>query len=135
MKPSRWTVPSGFDSCGHVAALLEERADRPMDRAAFDAGADQRDRELERLDALGVPLDELGVGCADAERAGHVREAGALEVLREEVAEHDVVVVDAAAAGVVAVRRLGAVGDDHVVAAAADAPRRPPPPPHEAARR
>ena len=68
----------------------------------------------------GVPLGQRRVGLADAERPRHVREARALEVLGEEIAEDGVVVVDAAVAGLVPVGRLDAVRDDHVVAAAAE---------------
>ena len=86
-----------------MAPLLEERAHRLVDRSALDARADDRDRELERLDALRVPFAERRIGLADAERPRHVREARALEVLREEVAEDGVVVVDPPAARVVPV--------------------------------
>ena len=67
-----------------------------------------------------MPLGQQRVGLADAEGGRHVREAGAVEVLREEVAEDGVVVVDASVAGIVAVGGLGAVGDDDVVAAAGE---------------
>ena len=62
---------------------------------------------------------DLGVGRPDGERPGHVGEAGALDVVREEVADEVVVVRHAAAALVVAVRRLRPVRDDQVVPAAA----------------
>ena len=83
-------------------------------------GLDHRDRELERLDRLRVPVAQRRIGLADAERPRHVGEARALEVLREEVAEDGVVVVDAPLAGVVPVGGLDAVRNDHVVAAAAE---------------
>ena len=53
------------------------------------------------------------------EGAGRVSETRTRVVLRKEIAQHDVVVVDAAAARIVAVSGLSAVGDTHIVTPAA----------------
>ena len=104
----------------HVTPLLEERTHGPVDLPALATRANHRDRELERLDALSVPIRDRGIDGAHAERPRHVGEARALDVLRKEIAEHGVVVLDAPASRIVTVCSLGAVGDDHVVTAAAE---------------
>ena len=109
----------GLREARRVSVALVETADRAEDVGAVGAGAHELPGQLERLARVLVPGRDLGVGRPDGERPGHVGEAGALDVVREEVADEVVVVRHAAAALVVAVRRLRPVRDDQVVPAAA----------------
>ena len=111
--------PLGLRQARRIPEPVVEVADCAVELDAVDAGANEPAGELERLERVLVPGPDLRVGRADRERPGHVGEARALDVVREEVADEVVVVRDAAGARVVPVRRLRAVRDDQVVAAAA----------------
>ena len=108
-----------------VAVLVEEVADRDVDRAAAHARRDGSDREVERLPREPVELRDLVRRRADRERAREVREAARLAIAREEVEEDDVVRGDRARAHVVADRGLAAVGDDELVRGRAVVAERP----------
>ena len=103
-------------SCRLVARVLEDLADELVELPAVRTRPDLGGGAAERLLHEPVPFLHLGRRVAEEVRPRHIRVAGGLLVLREEVEDDQLVRPDLAGAAVVADRRLRAVRHDHVAA-------------------
>src|SRR5690348_8567090 len=109
-------LAGGLGQLRRLPVLAEVVADDLEHLSPGDAGADGRDRAVERVAAEGVPFADLRGGLAHDEGARHVSEASALAIPRPEVDHDGHAGLDRAGAAIVPARRLRAARDDRLLA-------------------